>query len=253
MKRRSKIGFLLLAIGLFGASTIGACFAEEVRAHDATAERSNSPSLPGEDAAGNASNPVSQSTPRANGDDGKTPTGEGAPSGAPAQSNSPASNGVNLNGIDTRNGVLPRRLANGRPKIGNAKVVKIAPRNLLAPRAPTPSQFRNTMRNAIGVPVAHVGDVEGRISTHHDFSIVAHGPSASMGVVGSATDRLGKVEGTIERPIVHAGPVIKPLVLDRGTINGAAVPHRGVGVSAGIGGPAKTIAGINGTTIRPTH
>ncbi len=252
IKRRSKIGFCLLAIGLFGVSTTGSCFGEEVGARDASAERSASPARSSGAAAAAASKPESRSAPQANGGDGKAAIGEGAPAASPAAANSPAPSGVNLDGIDTSITVVPRRLANGRPKIGNVKVVKIAPRNLLAPRTSASGRSQTIVRNAIGITVAHLGGSERRIGAHHDSLIVVHGANAVAAVAGSTPGRLGKVEGPIDRSIAHANPVIKPFVLNRATINGTTLNHRGVGPS-NVGGPARPIAGINGTAIRPAH
>ena len=42
------------------------------------------------------------------------------------------------------------------------------------------------------------------------------------------------------------------VVLSRGTIDGMGVTRPGVGPSR-VGGPAKVVSGINGTTIRPKH
>jgi hypothetical protein len=42
-----------------------------------------------------------------------------------------------------------------------------------------------------------------------------------------------------------------PTTLNRG-VNGTSVARHGL-VQAGIGGPAKTSAGLSGTTIRPVH
>ena len=249
IKTRWKIGCSFLAAALFGALTVDLCFAEEARsgAPVVAAERNSSAPPSGEQAKGGASKPEGQSALRAGGDS-RPAIGEGAPAGA----NAPAPGGVNLDGIDTSITVQPRRLANGRPKIGSVKVVKIAPRNLLAPRLSAPGRSQITLHNAIGVPVVRLGSPERHIGAHHDVSILGHGAYASPGTAASTVDRLAKVEGPIDHAVVHANPVIKPFVLNRGTINGTTLNHRGVGPS-NIGGPAKTIVGINGTSIRPVH
>jgi len=255
IKTRSNIGCSLLAAALFGASTIGVCFAEEARsgAPAVSAGRDSSAPPSSEEAKVSASKPEGWSAVRAGGDS-RPATDEGPPAGSPATQNAPAAGGVNLDGIDTSNTVQPRRLANGRPRIGPVKAISLGPRNLLAPRRLAPGRSQTTGRNAIGIPVVRSGSLERRFGGRHDFSIsiVGHGASSSPGASLSTPDRLAKVEGPIDRPIVHANPVVRPWVLNRGTINGTTLSHRGIGPS-NVGGPAKTVAGINGTSIRPVH
>jgi len=254
IKIRSKVGCGLLAAALFGASTVDVCFAEEARSAPVVAAERNSSATPsGEETKGSASKREGQSAVRAGGDSGLE-RGERASAASPASANAPGPGAVNLDGIDSSITVQPPRLANGRPKIGPAKVVSIAPRNLLAPRASAPGRSQATVRNAIGVPVVRPASLERRIGARHDFSvsIAGHGANASPGAAVSTADRLAKVEGPVERPIVRANPVVKPFVLNRGTINGTTLNHRGIGPS-NVGGPVKTIAGINGTALRPVH
>jgi hypothetical protein len=257
MKSGSKIGFCLLAIALFAASMIELCVAEEVRSgvSEGLAERSTSPALFGEDAAGSASKSESQSPLQANGDNARTPTGEGISEGTHAVTknvNPPVANGGDADGIDTRITVLPRRLGSGRDKVGSATVVKsIAPRNLLARPMAAPGASEPAVRNAIGVSVVRREGLEQHIGEH--VSSIAHGAaSGAMGVAGTATSRFAKAEGPIERPTPNANLFVKPAALNRGAINGTSLIRPGSAPS-GIGGPAKAIAGINGTAIRPKH
>jgi hypothetical protein len=66
------------------------------------------------------------------------------------------------------------------------------------------------------------------------------GPAAGLGSRGLQSARM---------PV----PVPRPLIVSRGTINGAAFTRPGTAL-APLGGPAKPAAtGINGTSIRPKH
>jgi hypothetical protein len=233
---RTKHGFCILAIAL-AALTIDSGLAEE--SHSAapagSAEGSSSPPVANGKGAESAPKSDSQSTPRANeGEVGKIPPGE---------SSNPA-------GIDTRITEVSRRPDNTRGKVSNAKVVKIAPRNLLArPNlAPTPEA---PARNSIGVFVTHRERPAQRSGEY--FPTVTHSPtSGSMGIVGGTADRLTNTEGPIVRPPPNANLVVRPSMLNHGTINGTNLIRPGSAPS-GIGGPAKTVGGLNGTTIRSTH
>jgi hypothetical protein len=137
---------------------------------------------------------------------------------------------------------------NKRARLGDAKVIKIAPRNLLArPNlAVTPE---TPARNSIGVFVAHHEGPAQR--TGERFPTVMYGPAfGPIGSAGSATGRLTNDEGAIVRLPPNSNLVVRPTILNRGTINGTSLIRSGAS-SSGIGGPAKTAEGINGTMIRP--
>jgi hypothetical protein len=237
MKSRSKIVFCLLAIALLGASTSERCFAEEggSGASEGTAvERGGLPPLSSED----VSKHDSQSAPGTNGDAAKIPTG-----GAASEATHAAGQ---IDGIDTRVTVQPRRPGGRRDKVGNTVVKSIAPRNLLARRMAAPGALGPVVRDAIGVSVTHREGLE-------HFTIVVHGPATgAIGIAGGATGRVAKPEGSIAPAIPNANALVRPTVLNRGAINGTSLVRPGSSPS-GVGGPAKTVAGINGTTIRSKH
>jgi hypothetical protein len=229
IKRRWKIGFGLLAVALFGASIIDTCLAEETGS-EGSAERSGSPARSGDSGAGEAAKPNA-----------------GVKAG-----NSTVPNSGNLDGIDTRITVIPRRSGNGPEKPGNAKVIKIAPRNLLArPNLAPPAP--PVVRNAIGLSVGHVGGFEQRLGEHHDLLIVPHASPATIGSAAGASGRLVvKGASPFQRTPPAANQIIKPALANRGTINGTSLTRPGA-ASASIGGPAKTAAELNGTAIRSKH
>ncbi len=106
------------------------------------------------------------------------------------------------------------------------------------------------VRNAIGMPVAQ--GAERRESEHHDFPSVVPSPVAgAVSTPGNGVGNLAKAEGGpggIVRPAPI--PAVTAIALNRGTINGTSLVRRGFGPS-GVGGPARAVAGISGTTIRP--
>jgi hypothetical protein len=98
--------------------------------------------------------------------------------------------------------------------------------------------------------------VEQRDSEHSYSSSDLQNPAVgAAGVVGSATGGLAKTEDSLGRPTVPAlneCPLVRAAALNRGTINGTGLTRPGVGPSR-VCGLAKTVAGINVTTIRLTH
>jgi len=246
IKHHSTIGCWLLAIALFGATPNATSFAEEVRsgAPDGSAERSGPSAASGEPAARSTSKSSAQPVAVGGGDAAKISTGDGAPREIGA--------GGDSEGIDTRITVLSRRPGSGRDKFGSPKVVKlIAPRNLLARRPVAPSGTEPAVRNAVGVVIPRREGIE-QHNGERSSIIVRNAASGASGYVGGATDRIVKPQGSIGRPTTNANLIVKPVVVNRGAINGTNLIRPGSAPS-GIGGPAKTVAGINGTTIRPPH
>jgi hypothetical protein len=74
--------------------------------------------------------------------------------------------------------------------------------------------------------------------------------SGTSSPAGSTIGRITKPPGSFERPT--ASVIVGPVVVNRSAINGTELIRPGSAPS-GIGGPAKTVASINGTTIRPPH
>jgi hypothetical protein len=253
-----RIVTCLLTVVLFGVTAVGASFAEEAGAgaHDAGSV-SNLPAEPG------GSQPPSggkdgdgaaklDGPPQAHskGDDARTRGGgEGTQHGLGPATNAAGASGLGDNGdhaIDTRIGMPSRRLDGNRSGIGNVK----ARARLLAPRRPsTPGTFKPGLRNAIGVPVAPHGGLERGEGEHHAVpSGVSNAPASGTAVSTTAEDRLERP--AFVRPDTGSG--LSPSTPNRGMISGTGTTHRGAGPQ-GIGGRAKTVAGISGTTIRSKH
>ena len=107
------------------------------------------------------------------------------------------------------------------------------------------------MRNAIGVAVGPHDNIAHRDS--HVAPLVVRSPVGTAGVGASANGGIARASGIPEtnkfaHPMAPPGVVPPP----RGTISGTGLVQRGSG-PAQIGGPAKSFAGINGTSIRPKH
>ncbi len=252
-----RIASYLLTIGLFGITAMGASLAEEVGAGAHSAGNvSTSPAEPSasqhssvESAGEGAAKLDGQPQAHNKGGETGTPGGEGALNRIGGTVNSPGASGPNDSGndvIDTRIGMPSRRLDGRRNKVENVK----ARVKLLAPRRPsTPAKFDLGMRNAIGVPLTPHGGQEQRDSKHRGVpSIVPN--SSGLGAAGST-----KAEGHVERPALlgaDTGLGLNPGMLNRATINGTGATHLGVGQHS-IGGPAKAVAGISGSTVHSKH
>ena len=146
--------------------------------------------------------------------------------------------GSGNNAIDTRITVQPRPALKLPPK---ASITTILPnsRNLL--HQSSPREIASPVRNATGILV----------STPHAAKtpIVGPSPTAAYGsAIGSAPHAVAiAVPGTARQgaaSIVHVSPVS-----NSGVITGTGVTRPGAGAGV-IGGPAKNVAGINGTAFR---
>ncbi len=232
------IGFWL-AVALLGASPKVVCVAQEAHSGDGAAERS---AVSGSEAAvPNTPNSGTQSVPGASGDAAKISTGEGAPREPGA--------GGNAEAIDTRITVVPRRPGGGRDKVGGSRAVKlVAPRNLLARRVAVPNGTEPVVRNALGavVPRREGFDQHNR---ERLSIVVPNSASGASGLADSAIGRITKSQGSSGRP---PRLIVRPVVVNRSAVNGTSLIRHGFAPS-GIGGPAKTVAGINGTTIKSPH
>lgn len=173
--------------------------------------------------------------------------GEGTQKGKAAASDVNAS-GKDLNGIDTRISVQPRRL--GRRDVvreGNSNVRLLTSR-YPARRLSAHSVSGRVTRDAIGVPVARQEGLEQRNGPH----LPAVVPNATNGAISSgAGSGLAKNPGTPGGPPLNA--LGRPAAFNRGTISGTNHSRPGFGSPPGIGGPAKSTAGISGTGIRPKY
>jgi len=245
-----RIVTCLLAALLFGTAAVGTSLAEEAGTgtHDA-GNVSNSPAEPSGSQPATAG-AAGEGTPKLGGElqAHSKGDGEGPQQGLGAATNGPSASGLGDNGghaIDTSIGAPSRRLDGSRSRIQNVK----ARVRLLAPRRPsTPGTLEQSVRNAIGVPVAPHGGPERR-DEHRDVPTVPPNSPAS----GVATNT--KAEDRLERPAFGRGETglsAGANTSNRGMISGTGAMHPGAGPHS-IGGPARTIAGISGTTIRSKH
>jgi hypothetical protein len=172
-------------------------------------------------------------------------------------SNSVESRARDVNAIDASITAPSRRTSNNADKLRTLKSLTfIAPRGAPLRRSSTSGVVNHSTRNAIGMPVVrHLGG-----ENNHAVSILA---AATAGVDRSVDHGLVKVDGSAERgssgrPNIVSSAIGRqntsspaiPTAANRGMIDGTKLGRLGVGPST-IGGPAKTVASINGTTIRP--
>jgi hypothetical protein len=107
---------------------------------------------------------------------------------------------------------------------------------------------RENARNAIGQPVVHQPAVGGSPS-------MVQRPAVTLGVTGNKPGSLANANAGVGGPGYlrsNASRTVPAAAVSRGRIDGAALIRPGVAPS-GLGGPAKAVAGINGTAIRPKH
>jgi hypothetical protein len=250
MENGLRIASCLLTVLLLGVTAGGASFAQEARsgAHDA----GNGSNLPAEPGGSQLSvGKGGEGTVKLDGPSQAHSKGdsEGPRQGIGAATNDPGAStpaDKDNHAIDMRIGMPSRRLDGSRSGIENVK----ARVRLLTPRRPsTPGTFDQGARNAIGVPVAPPGGLERREGEHRGVpTVVPNSPTSGVA-------RNTKAEEHVERPgFVRAdtGPGLSPSTSNRGMISGTGAMHPGAG-QQGIGGRAKTVAGISGTTIRSKH
>jgi hypothetical protein len=250
MENDLRIVSCLLAAVLFGVPGVGASLAEEAGAgaHDA-GNVSNSQAEPSGSQPATAG-AVGEGTAKLGGESqahGKADS-EGPQQGLGAATNSPGASGAGDNGghaIDTSVGAPSRRLDGSRSRIQNVK----ARVRLLAPQRPsTPGTLEQGVRNAIGVPVAPRGGLERRDERRGVPTAVSNSPASGIATKTKAEDHL-------EHPAfvrVDTGLNVGANTSNRGMISGTGAMHPGTSPHS-IGGPAKTVAGISGTTIRSKH
>ncbi len=170
----------------------------------------------------------------------------------PARENA-AGGGKDADAIDTRITVQPRRLGKrDELREGDTKPRPFA-RHIFRPRRSAHESPAGVTHDAIGLPVArHDGMEQGR-GQRRDLPVLGHDPAAApTGFGANASGGLARTGGALGRPSSNANQIVRPAALNRGTINGTNLTRPGVGPSS-IGGPAKPVAGISGTTIRPKH
>jgi hypothetical protein len=171
--------------------------------------------------------------------------------------NAAESRARDVNAIDTRITAPSRRAINNPDKLRALKTLTfIAPRGAPVRRSAASGAIGHSTRNAIGMPVVRHLDGE----NDHAVSIPA---AAAAGVDRSVAHSLVKFDGGAERvgterpnPVSpgigrqNTNAPANPIAANRGMIDGTKLVRPGYGPST-IGGPAKAVASINGTTIRP--
>jgi hypothetical protein len=230
-----SIGLCLLAVVLVEATSVRTSFAEE-----APAKSEHQPAA--ESKGGNADH-------AAGGGAGKP---EGNPTNSAGQQTGQgkgSETGQELDRSDSRIAVEPHapptRMEDGKgPKAmlrsfthGNGQT-----HQRLATRPSEP-----VVRNAIGIvvgPHENIVHRDGRVAP-----LVVRGPAGATGAGGG----IAKTSGIPEtNKFAHPVPTPGPVPAHRATISGTGLMQRGSGPSQ-IGGPAKSVAGISGTNVRPKH
>ena len=286
-----KIGPVILVAVLFSASAMQASFAEDAASSAShpegstpSAEPSGSPPpfgdagglvdraksdnhAPAENVAGPKSegsagtqeerNTTDKQNPKAGVDGG--PKGRGVKTGdgshvVPKGVKSLDAHASDAEAIDTHITVQSRRPQNTPGKARDAKSnFRISvPGNIHARRLPAPGAVNPNARNAIGLPVTRHEGIQERSSEPLGAPVQspAHEPPgiAAGGAGNLKTDGLER--STIARS--NPSPIVSAPFAQRGTINGRGL-IRPSSAPSGLGGPAKVVAGINGTSARPKH
>jgi hypothetical protein len=272
-----KIGPVIVAIVMLGASAMQASFAEDTapatnhpEGSNPSAERTGSPPPPGD--AGlldrakpsndapvqNAAGPKSEGNTgpqqergtsdkqslKANVDGGpkgrgvKAPTGEG-PHAIVKGGNSPDTHaGDDSNPIDTRI-TVQSRLRNAHDKTRDAKSnFKISiPGNIHARRMPAPGAAKPIGRNAIGLPITQHEGVAERSDEPHGAPVQS-AAHESPGLAASGAANIAKTDNGLDRPaIVRPSP--SPIV-------SAPVAQRGTINGTGLVRPGSASSGLGG-------
>jgi hypothetical protein len=210
-----KLGFLVLAIALIGASLTQPSLAKTLHAqHAHQAGAKGQISVKGDGAAHDAAH---------------APTATGADSGDEVTAPSRAG------------------LPGDRPRPPNVNAKTGAPGTLQVRREAVPGPSEAIPRNSIGVAVAPRKDVtaSGGESLRPPPPLVAPGEPADH-LNGGAFPGGSDIERRSQRPVTTAS------IPSFGKIEGAGLIRPAVAPS-GLGGPAKVVSGINGTTLRSKH
>jgi hypothetical protein len=113
------------------------------------------------------------------------------------------------------------------------------------------------VRNAIGLPVGHAEGLVRGDGVRHEAPALAQGRAAgALGIAAGGSGSLAKLQGSLGgMRIVYPSPspTAAKVMPNPANLGGNIVVRRGAGASGVVGGPAKTVAGINGTAIRPKH
>jgi hypothetical protein len=219
MENDVKFGSSLLAILLVGASAAQSSFANAHRSHH--------------DARGKAASSVQR------------PTAKGA-------SDAQAKDGSNAD-------IVPSPVSPTTDKAQTTNVKSRTPGNYQVRRVAVPVPPNAIPRNAIGVAIAPPKGVTA--SSGESFK---PGPAASTdaGIGEGKAGGYPREQGIALKPLHPLATASIPSVsslsisnagaANRGKIDGASLIRPSVAPS-GLGGPARPVAGINGTTLRPKH
>jgi hypothetical protein len=171
----------------------------------------------------------------------------------PAAREDVAGGGKDSDAIDTRITVQPRRLGKrDELREGDTKPRPFA-RHMFRPRRSAHESPGGVTRDAIGLPVARHDGMEQGSGERRDLPVLGHDPAAApTGIGTNASSDFARPGGAFGHTPSNANQIVKPAVVNRGTINGTNFARSGVG-SSSVGGPAKPNTGISGTTIRPKH
>ncbi len=259
-----RIGIRLSAIILLGALALQPAFAEDAGSSGARDSAPQHQSGEGAGAGNGARHDGGAAKDGKNSDAGGqrlpadsrgTPAAGGRPpDGAASDSKASDSKALDVktpDNVDTRSGMPPRRLNDGRPI--NARTESPPGRNFQRRLSLAPDASRPVVRNSIGLPISPRGIGERHDREHFDTQHATHNPALETpGITGSQAGRFSRVEGHIGVPAPNANPIVRPIAPNRAAINGTGMTNHGVGPSR-IGGPTAAAGGISGTTIKPKH
>jgi len=268
-KNRLRIGACVLATVLLGAlPATQTVYAEEAGSGTHNSGTSNSgasnsgASNSGASNSGTSNSGTSNSGASNSGahdsaihDGSKASDSSVGPSGSqpPVSGDAVSGVGPNANDIDTRITVQPHRRPGAKADtVGQAKAkftlptVKNPHRRVFSASGAS----NRTVRNTVSVPISQQELLERRAGEHPLSASTPHPTAGAIGVVGHTALGMAKSESGFVRQIT-VPRTASPIIVNRG-ISGTSAGRRGVS-SAVIGGPAKTVAGINGTVIRPAH
>jgi hypothetical protein len=187
---------------------------------------------------------------------GNTAGGKGDGVRVPKDAHAIEKRAKDVDPIDTRISVQPR-LHSGRAlqrQERRTAIPALVRRNFTPRRQSNPAASGGVARNAIGAPVARHDGERAHDGDHYDGRPAATGAGAPpAGLDRNPSNGLVRAVPTVGpanfgRP--NTNQPVSPAVVNRAVINGTGLVHPGSALS-GIGGPAKTVTGLNGTTLHP--
>jgi hypothetical protein len=164
--------------------------------------------------------------------------------------NSVESRARDVNAIDAGNFAPSHRQKGKSEDIRKSKMpIKLSTtRNLPTRRKTIPGPVHGVARNAVGIPNTQSSAAKPDVGK----SVL---PNVAATPAGNERSAPIPPDGVVPHSIVaQPNPVsaIPPIASSRGVINGTALVRIGSGPAA-IGGPARVVAGLNGTAIRLKH